>query len=342
MLPEVMSDLETEELTTAEALEALRPAWAELWAHCPSATPFQSPAWLLPWWKHVGQGELWAVAVRRSGRLVGLAPLYVYPDPERGVRKVFLLGIGLSDYLDALALPGFEEEVAARVFACLDRNRGRWDRCDLQQLRRGSPLLAGVAPADWSDTTGEQEVCPALALRGAGGEAAIPASFLKKLNYYRHRSEQEGDIRIERAQEDNFEELFEALLRLHRARWTDQNLPGMLADEALQRFHREAARGLLDGSVLRLYGYRLDGRIVASLYGLQHRERTYYYLSGFDPALSELSLGHQIVHHAIEEAAREGARAFDFLRGSESYKYDWGAENRVNYRRRLQPALSEP
>jgi CelD/BcsL family acetyltransferase involved in cellulose biosynthesis len=40
----------------------------------------------------------------------------------------------------------------------------------------------------------------------------------------------------------------------------------------------------------------------------------------------ELSAGTQIVAHAIEEAAREGATEFHFLRGGEAYKYAWGVD----------------
>lgn len=39
--------------------------------------------------------------------------------------------------------------------------------------------------------------------------------------------------------------------------------------------------------------------------------------------------------HAVEEAARDGAEKFDFLRGGEPYKYRWGAKAETNYRRRL-------
>ena len=38
----------------------------ELWRRAPAATPFQSPAWLIPWWRHFGSGEL-----RRPGRARG-------------------------------------------------------------------------------------------------------------------------------------------------------------------------------------------------------------------------------------------------------------------------------
>jgi len=46
-----MPDLEVEEVTTSAEVEALAPAWDDLWRRAPGATPFQSPAWLLPWWR---------------------------------------------------------------------------------------------------------------------------------------------------------------------------------------------------------------------------------------------------------------------------------------------------
>ena len=56
-------------------------------------------------------------------------------------------------------------------------------------------------------------------------------------------------------------------------------------------------------------------------------------LAGFDPAFSKLSPGTLTIGHAIDQAIREGATEFDFLRGGEPYKYHWGAVDRVNFRR---------
>jgi CelD/BcsL family acetyltransferase involved in cellulose biosynthesis len=42
-----------------------------------------------------------------------------------------------------------------------------------------------------------------------------------------------------------------------------------------------------------------------------------------------------LVGCAIEAAAEEGAREFDFLRGREAYKYRWGARDRPTFGRRL-------
>src|ERR687888_566153 len=113
-----MPAFDIEEVITTEALEKLHPEWSALWARCPAATPFQSPEWLIPWWRHIGEGQLWTLACRSEGRLVGLAP---------------------TDYLDALFAPGFASAGAAAVLAHLAAACERWDVCDLQQLRPTSP-----------------------------------------------------------------------------------------------------------------------------------------------------------------------------------------------------------
>jgi CelD/BcsL family acetyltransferase involved in cellulose biosynthesis len=67
--------LRVEVVASLAELERLRPAWMALWHHARGATPFQSPDWLIPWWQHIGEGELLTIAVldEAEGRLVGLA-----------------------------------------------------------------------------------------------------------------------------------------------------------------------------------------------------------------------------------------------------------------------------
>jgi CelD/BcsL family acetyltransferase involved in cellulose biosynthesis len=45
-----------------------------------------------------------------------------------------------------------------------------------------------------------------------------------------------------------------------------------------------------------------------------------------------------MIGHAVEQAAAEGLLEFHFLRGREPYKYAWGAVDRPNHGRRLEPA----
>ena len=94
---------------------------------------------------------------------------------------------------------------------------------------------------------------------------------------------------------------------------------------------------MLDAGALRMYAMRIGDRIRAIFYGFAAHGTVYYYLGGYDPELEKISIGTTIVAHAIEEAVRDGATTFDFLRGAEEYKYAWGATDRMNRRRQLFP-----
>src|SRR5437764_12558012 len=126
-------------------LGPLLPEWQELWQRCPAATPFQSPAWLLPWWETFGSGELFSFAIRERDRLIALAPMFLHPWDGR--RQVTFIGNGVSDRLDILAESGTADRACTLVLQCLAEHRDRWDVCDLQDLCAASPLLRSRPPS---------------------------------------------------------------------------------------------------------------------------------------------------------------------------------------------------
>jgi CelD/BcsL family acetyltransferase involved in cellulose biosynthesis len=329
--------LDVVELKSIEALDRLRPEWADLYGRCPSATPFQSPAWLIPWWRYFGHSELVAVAIRAGGELVGLAPLFIWQDGP--VRKLVPAGAGVTDYLDALFSPGYERTGAEAVFAYLQAIRRRWDLFWSPDLRPDSMLLQSAAPAGWGDQRTVTEHCPVLALPACLGGLtdSVPDSKLRKLRYYRRRTDKLGGVAIERAGVDNVEELFSVTVELHGAEWRAKGEPGMLAEPEVLAFHREVVKTAFEAGMLRLYGFRLQRRPVASLYALAGHGITCVYLGAYDPSLAQLGLGTLSVGTAIEEAVEEGQREFHFLRGREEHKYSWGAKDVPTFSRTLRP-----
>lgn len=338
--------LDVHAITTLAELEQLEPEWLELWSRC-GVTPFQSPAWLLPWWRHVGEGELLALALRLEGRLVGLAPLYIYTHPDTSIRHLFLLGTGTTDYLDALFEKGLEHDGVSAVLEHLNTRRDQWDVCDFQQLRPASPFTQVQCPREWTDETGAHEPCPVLRLpdTAEGLDEALPSRMQQNVRYYWRRARKAGEVGIERATEATLERFLGELLRLHRARWQARDMPGVLADNGVQAAHEETVSALQSLGVLRLYALTLNGRIIATYYGLLDargpESRAYYYLGGFDPEYKALSPGTLLIHHAVREAVAEGAASFDFLRGQEKYKYLWGAEDTPTLRRQFWHSAQE-
>jgi CelD/BcsL family acetyltransferase involved in cellulose biosynthesis len=317
-----------DEIASFEALERLRPEWDELWRRCPDATPFQSPAWLLAWRKVFGGGELFSFAARVDGRLVGLAPMFLHPWDGR--RQVTLLGNGVSDILDWLLDPDCRAQAADALLAAVLRHRERWDLCDWQDLPEKSVLL------DRSADTQPQYVCMSIPLPDDWEtfRAGLPHGLRRNLRRYREQLDQHGEVRFETAGADALPELFE----LHRARWAERNDPGMFDGAAMQSFHAQAGAALFEEGLARLYVLRVNQKAAAMVYGFADRGRFYSYQGGFDPALARFSPGALILEYAIAQAIGEGARVFDFLRGQERYKYDWGAAERSSYRRLLRTA----
>jgi CelD/BcsL family acetyltransferase involved in cellulose biosynthesis len=315
------------------SLEALTQDWWDLWARSPSATPFQSPAWLLPWWRHFSPGALSSVAVRRGARLLGLGLFYIEEGASGG--RLLPLGMSLSDHLDVLLDPDEGELAGAAVVSAL-LELG-WSSWELEELAPGAAAFGLPCPPGCVENLAPQSACPVLTLddRAHGLPGEIPSERRRKLGRAWRRAEARGPSHVTRADADPTEFL-EQLFALHAARWQSRGEAGVLEADAVRSFQRSALPQLAAAGLTRLYLVSIAGQIAGAYYGLSHRDRAYGYLAGFDPAFAHESPGTLLVGHAISEAVREGAREFHFLRGRESYKYLWGARDRWNQRRSFQ------
>ncbi|MFB3926860.1 MAG: GNAT family N-acetyltransferase [Syntrophales bacterium] len=329
------TDIRVEEITTLEALEAIRPEWYALWEQCPRATPFQSPDWLLPWWRYFGKGSLWVLALRQNGDLAGLAPLFMdVQDCNLSGPSIRFIGTGISDYLDILLRPAAEEP-GIRLFTNKIVNQSpRWDSCDFEEVRPESPLLTVVLPGGLALRSAPMTVCPVITLPDTVDSyiAGLPSKHRRSLRRAERLLQQSGEFRIEKADAETLPEFLDTLFVLHRARWGKRNLPGVLENPHIQSFHREVSTMMLKRGILLLYRLVCNGTTASILYTFECRRRNYCYLSAFNPELERLSPGAVIMGHAITEGIRRGNTEFDLLRGNEPYKYLWGGRDRPNFR----------
>ncbi len=317
-------------IRTTEELERLAPEWRGVWREDPHATPFQSPEWLLPWWRQFGQPDLRVVTLRRDGALVGLLPFYVYLEPSTGERQMLLLGVGTSDYLDGVFSPGCTRE---EVRAGLDQLLGEpgWDVLTVSQLRPQSKLMEAFDGPDGCRF--EAEGCwrmPAVAI------AELPQKIRRNVTYYRSHAVQVGRLDLRVANASEVEESFDTLQRLHTERWKSRGEPGVLTDERVPAWHREALPSLLEADMLRLCSLRLKDEVIGVLYSLidppfRPTRTQYLYLNAHSRDYAELSPGTLLLAFVVEQAAREGVQTIDTLRGDEAYKRMWHMERSATY-----------
>jgi CelD/BcsL family acetyltransferase involved in cellulose biosynthesis len=326
------ADLTADHIEDAEAFAALAPEWWDLWRRAPFTTPFQSPAWLVPWWNHFRSGELFVVTIRHGERLVGLAPFYI-EDGALG-RRVLPIGISISDYLDVLIDAAFAQAAGTVLVENVVSNHARWDAWNLEELAPDAAALRLPRPETCEEQLATQSACPVLAFSADQTDlmAALPRAKRSNLILARNRAARRGAA-IEQANAETAPGMFDLLVQLHNARWQSRGEAGVLADERVRNFQRAALPGLMQAGLLRLYVLRIGGEPAAAHYGFVHRDRAYVYLTGFNPGFAFESPGVILLAHAVEQALAEGAREIHFLRGREAYKYEWGAADRWNMRR---------
>lgn len=318
--------LAVERIGNLPSLRKIVPQWWGLWHRVPSATPFQSPAWLISWYECFTPGPLRCFAVYDLDRLVALGLFYL--DTEAAGNRLLPLGKSISDYLDVLVEPAYESAAGTLLLTRMLLGEQAGALC-CEEL---SPCAAALRM--WGGYQGHltlthHSACPVLEI--GRSRPAIPKRKLRKLRMARHRVERHQGVIVE-PQRDSLREFLEGLFRLHTARWRSREQLGVLADDRVQLFHERVLPGLCDAGVLRLFGLRISGQLIGVYYGFQRRDRAYAYLTGFDPEFAYCSPGTVLVWHAIERAMAEGASEFHFLRGREGYKYEWGAVDRWNLR----------
>ncbi|HJT69976.1 MAG TPA: GNAT family N-acetyltransferase [Terriglobales bacterium] len=319
--------LSTRILTHPSDLRAIADEWDELSGRCPKVTPFQHPQWILAWISAFAPQNLNVVEVRSRGALVAIAPLLVYP--RNGERVLAFAAGGVSDYLDVLVDPAFEDQSVAAMLEAINQLEG-WDVFELTDSSANSALLR-----TWLEQyAAPHDSCSSLLLPQTESELLQLLSKRQRANLRNAHSrlDRTGGGKIEAATAETLPEFLNDLFCLHANRWAQRGESGVLADEAIRRFHRQAAPGLLGCGILHFTRLRVENRTAAALYTLHGQKTVFCYMQGFDPEFAYLSPGTQLMFSALANGIQLGMRKFDFLRGEESYKQHWRAQAETTFR----------
>jgi CelD/BcsL family acetyltransferase involved in cellulose biosynthesis len=329
-----------------DTLMALEDDWNRLYRES-GLDPFNSWAWQVSWWQHWSDGRaLWVlVAHDAEGRAQGIVPLYC----ERRrvgllpVRRLGFLGdtqVG-SDYLDLIAVPEARQRVIDAVADYLAGQQHEWDLIEWRDMdgRSDSPTrLARALGAGFRASSTPGECCPGQWLPPEQRFDSFLPDTRRASNFLRRKRwfERQADFRMEVAVNGtSLSEAREHFFRLHAQRWSGEGGSAGIPDARVRAFHEAATDRLAGLEAVRFYTLWVGGEAVASVYALWANRTLYYYQSGMDPAWRCRSAGLVLIGETFADAFRLGARRYDFLRGEESYKWDWVGEQRRLSRWRL-------
>lgn len=304
-------------------------SWEGILSSCATDTVFVAPSWQRVWWSHFGKGaELHILKVLDDNVLIGIASMK-YSD---GVLS-FVGNSDLFDYNDFLVVDGCYAEFYSVVWDYISGMK--WDSLELGSLPEQSPTIQFIKEkAERAGLTVEcleEDKVPFTDLPDSWDEfvSSLGKKSRHELRRKIRRIEAAGKVtqKIFTTPDDvvGMMPKFASLLRSSspdKARF-------LTPDREL--FFEDAALELARRGQLRLSFLEFNGVDVASNMVIDYKDSYLLYNSGYDPAHSSLSVG--LVNKAltIKDGVELGKRRFDFLRGTERYKYDLGAENSAVY-----------
>lgn len=336
----------TKAVETVRAFDALEPEWRQLLDQS-DGTIFQSFEWARTWWKHFGEpngsAHLHILTVRHGKQLVAIAPFFIERLTRVGIiqlRKLVFIGRDTTDYLDLIIANGYEKECIAQIASYLATHTALFDvihLIDMPERTRNHELLYGELLRQ--GLVGERfvnEYCPRTMLAPTWEKtlAALPSS--KRSGLKRSQKKIESDFTVALHTTDDARALnadFDEFVALHQKRWNGSGHLGVFACPATRGFHEEFAALAFERRWLFLAFLTLDGKRVAANYGFVHNNGFYYYLSGIQiqGELGKYSLGRILHMYSIAEAIKRGITMYDFMRGTERYKYDFNSVDAQNW-----------
>ncbi len=344
--------MQIQQIENAGEFDSLHEEWNALLQKSASNGVFLTWEWLRTWWKHLsGRRKLAILALRSEGQLVGLAPLAIRPAAMQRLfpfRCSEFLGSGTagSDYLDVILQEGSEANAIEALRSHFSRAARMLEFGQLKSGAQATRLARSLERHGWRSTTATVGTCPRIDLHGHTLSGHTWNSYLATLS-----SDHRYNVRRKtNALAKNFEVTFErveteaqrgpalrALIDLHKKRWLEHGASDAFHTAGHEAFHEEFTRLALDRGWLRLHVLRVNGQPASAIYALRYGPSVSFYQSGFDPQYGKYSVGLVAMAMSIQSAIEEGAEEYDFLHGTEAYKFHWAAGSRDLERIQLYP-----
>jgi CelD/BcsL family acetyltransferase involved in cellulose biosynthesis len=260
--------------------------------------------------------------------------------PSSGSSGTFL-DYSPSDYLDVIASPEFEDQIAEILLLYLEKAGDQFNQVDFDEIPDDSFMIRKVVPElkrrDWSFARIKKEMCPQIKLPDSMEQYLSELS--SKIRYelrYSKRAETEKKVFSvkDAATRKETREAFDHFVRIHQNRWNREGLPGAFADGVYTGFMKEVTEVFFLKGWMRIKTVETENECLAVDYAFVYNNRVYDYQKAFDSTspLSKYGPGKTLMYNLIEQSIEEGRTVLDLLRGEEKYKMKIANDFRYNWK----------
>lgn len=296
--------------------------WSEHGGSWQWNNPFITPPWLKSWWHHfAGENESLLLLVSEGKRPLGVAPLML----KNGIAR-FIGSIDLCDTGDFIAAPGAWDFFSLEVLRFLEAEGIH--SLTLEQVRPDSLVYRNFIP-----TAQKEGWRVSVIPQAASVQMDLPASWEEYLQRLTSKQRHEVRRKLRRARDTGVlgqsvvrtapetAEAMDSFVHLFRQSRGDKM---EFMTDAREGFFRSLAAELSQFGMLYLLSLTLHDKPAASVFCIEIGKTTYLYNSGFDRGFRALSLGMVSKIVTIRSSIEAGQMVYDFLGGTERYKYGLG------------------
>lgn len=313
-----------------QTLQLIKNEWDELYKET-TQNPFITHTWISGWAEYLqNEYKFFIVLVRNSdNRLVGIAPLGIFTKKRCGlsIRTLTFFTDRPSDYQDFLVLDA-EPLIISKIIEAIYEYRGLWDVVELANFPFDSPHLDSIQNNKILKFRERMcAYCPRVEFnhKNIDFDAIIAKKTKQDVVYQIRRLEKTSPLELQKvSNEAEVVDYLNTFCQLHQKRWNDTSTKSLFNDEKFKRFFIElGTKMFIDGKVSCSY-LTYQGNMVAGHYGFRSKNSFYYYYPAYDPEYARNSIGKVFLYLLVKSEADADLRVFDFLRGNEEYKKNWG------------------
>ena len=319
------------EVTDRDGLAAHRAAWETLRAGADGGDFFQSFEWLQPWVDtYWSAGGLAFLFVYEGDDLVAVGPFA--RDDAGSVHCAGALATPVNPHVrrQGILYRGDVERPLTAMVEHLKAN-GRGCRIVFKQLvadeplARALPSLAGrlgFRTLPWTETSSS------LADLSAGWDAYVASrkrQVVREIKRKWRKLDQEGGWAVQiHADGSDWREGFAAVVAVEERSWKHPQGTSIANEPGARAFYEEVARLSAERGWLTVYVLTRGGVPVAHVMGVADRGRFLALKTAYDQEHQKSAPGAVLMWRAVEDAARRGCTAFDFLGDSAPWKSSFG------------------
>jgi CelD/BcsL family acetyltransferase involved in cellulose biosynthesis len=303
--------------------------------------------WMYSWWEVFKDAsrELYLLRGKNPmGETIGIAPFYLQKQTLFGTHKRNIIRFCSSletypDHLDIIAMKEYEHLFSEAVLKYLIQNDKDWDLIKLDGVHENSILKKYLTSTPTKGkglimTSTPDSKCPYLVIDKSFEDYLRSFSPKKRQTLLRKRrillEREKAIFKTVRCDEEPEKYILE-LFALHGERARQKGIRTTFSGENIYTFHNKVIHSLLkDSKVVLAFLYKGVNPLV-SYYCIKHNKKVYYYQAGLSQEGEKRSAGTVLFSLLLEDAFEERYKEFDFLRGSEEYKYFWTKNYRENY-----------